>query len=109
MHCEAETTLGEALMRFLMAAIVFPLAVSPARADGITALIVDWQEENYICRGASDPNISEPACVERDKIRSLLLDAGLCPGRYTLDSTDPTVGFMLRERWIPCIYGDLID
>lgn len=84
-------------------------ASAPAYADQISGLIVSWQDENNLCRGSTDPNVVEKSCERRDQIASELRDAGLCMGKYLLDSPDPNIGFLLRERWVPCLYRDLTD
>lgn len=95
--------------KILFSFIALATAALPVSAQSINALISGWQDANEACRGSSDPAIYEPACKERDTITALLLDAGLCEGQYQIDSTDPAVSYLLRERWIPCIYGDLTE
>lgn len=83
------------------------LVVAPAAE--MNTLISEWHDANGNCRDAQGADDVNQQCGLRDQLGQQLNYIGLCQGNYLFDSPDFQMATILRERWIPCIYTELLN
>ncbi|MFZ1775186.1 MAG: hypothetical protein WAT78_14665 [Rhizobiaceae bacterium] len=97
------------LSKLLLAVFFNLIGVATCSAQDINTLIKEWNRLNLECRGgAGSAEATEAACQARSLQGKRLRDAGLCPGEYNLPFEAWDAATLVRERWLPCGYEDLV-
>jgi uncharacterized protein len=115
--CGADTTCIENAQRYAISSYRDALsglrqqtgANNDAGKSDITTLIRAWNRANSDCRGSTDPAIVERSCDDRSQLSVRLERLGLCSGKYNLPFEDWDARILVRDRWIPCIYSNLVE
>lgn len=97
-----------AILKYQQAGVV-ELTSAPDNATNINELIIEWQDANGRCRDAEGAADIDQQCGLRDALADQLNNIGLCQGNYMFDTPDFQMATLLRERWIPCLYTELLN
>ena len=90
------------------------MAYGPADLDYFSDLDINslawmWSASNSDCRGYSSEFAISTFCNLRSFIGSFLEERGLCLGLYNLPFNEWEAQIAVRNRWVPCIYEDLVQ
>ena len=90
------------------------MAYGPADLDYFSDLDINslawmWSASNSDCRGYSSEFAINTFCNLRSYTGSFLEERGLCLGLYNLPFNEWEAQIAVRNRWVPCIYEDLVQ
>ena len=94
--------------------VMAKMAYGPADLDYFSDLDINslawmWSASNSDCRGYSSEFAINTFCNLRSYTGSFLEERGLCLGLYNLPFNEWEAQIAVRNRWVPCIYEDLVQ